>query len=127
MTHQFAGWLEISTYGEGDNVLYLVDRTPKKIYRDEPLADQLGFMDGHFCTVRYWVTDKEASRDEAVTEFLNTLSGDANVQFGSHYSELTGYLWTDEECKVGGHDLIDRLKTDVGKYLILEIDVAGET
>ncbi|MNJ80064.1 hypothetical protein D3C77_783070 [compost metagenome] len=49
--------------------------------------------------------------------------GFCDVGYGARYSELTGYLWTDEYLKVGGHDIIEELRSYVGKWLILEIEV----
>src|SRR5437868_3327415 len=39
----------------------------------------------------------------------------------SHYSEITGYLWTDENLMVGGHDLLDELRSHKGSFVHLEI------
>ena len=50
--------------------------------------------------------------------------GDANVDLQSRYSEITGYLWTDEDLNVGGHDLLAELKGHVGKWLIMEVEEA---
>ena len=47
--------------------------------------------------------------------------GGIEADFNPRYSEITGYLWTDEELNVGGHDLMAELKSNVGKWLILEI------
>ena len=48
---------------------------------------------------------------------------DAHARFGACYSEYTGYLWTDEEVLIGGHDLIEELRGCEGKWLLLEIVV----
>ena len=42
------------------------------------------------------------------------------------YSDYTGYLWTDENLKIGGHDLLDELKEDCGKWLFLTIEYKDE-
>jgi hypothetical protein len=37
------------------------------------------------------------------------------------YSEITGYLWTEESLMIGGHDLLEIFRSHVGHYLVLEI------
>ena len=44
----------------------------------------------------------------------------------SFYSELTGYPWTDEWLKIGGHNLIKELESYRDKWAILEIEVHEE-
>jgi hypothetical protein len=89
-----------------------------------PLAVVLrGLISNRQVTVRYWITDEQCSKEEAVESLVMRLHGLAECKFDSHYSELTGYLWTDEEVKVGGHDLIRELESFVGMYLTLEVDV----
>lgn len=90
---------------------------------DEPLAERLEFMDCRTVTVRYWVAEKQCTKEEAVEDFAGTLMGRAKSDFGARYSEITGYLWTDEHIQVGGHDLLDELKSYIGQFLILEIEL----
>lgn len=111
----FTGWLKVGDYGDSMDVLLL---------DDEPLAEQL--EDNIACkevTVRYWVTDKECTKDQAVESFIRMLSGDLEAEFSARYSDITGYLWTDEEINVGGHDLLSELTSHDGGYLILEVEL----
>jgi hypothetical protein len=113
----FEGLLSLHTWGEASDVLFLSSLR-------EPLAEELGdTIRNKNVTARYWITDKQATYEEALEDFVKMVSGCSETRFGSRYSELTGYLWTDEECKVGGHDLIDEFKSNVGKWLILEIEI----
>lgn len=77
-------------------------------------------------TLRYWLSDKELSKDELITDFLNMVYGETSAYSGSVYSECTGYLWTDNVLKVGGHDLVKELCNKKGKYLYMEIGVHGK-
>ncbi len=116
-TKTYTGLLTIHSWGEADDILFLSSLR-------EPLAENLEYdIARKQVTARYWITNKETSKEEAQIQFLNKLMGLAECDFGSHYSEITGYLWTDEECKIGGHDLIAELRSHVGKWLILEIDI----
>ena len=111
----YTGLLSLHIYGEADDILFLSTLL-------DPLAEELEWMKGKNVTVRYWITDKQVSKEDAVEGFVGQLMGIADCEFGARYTEVTGYLGTDEELNVGGHDLISELKSAVGKWLILEID-----
>lgn len=116
-TNTYQGLLCLHGYGEADNILFLSSL-------EKPLAEELEWdIKKKTITVRYWITDKQCSRDEAQEAFMKRVFGMAECDFESHYSEITGYLWTDEDLKVGGHDLLAELKSHIGKWLILEIDI----
>ena len=112
----YEGLLCLHNYGEACDVLFLSSLS-------DPLAGELGWIHNKKVTVRYWVSDKPCTRDEVIEATILTVMGIGDVQFCSHYSEYTGYLWTDEELKIGGHDLLCELNNNVGKWLILEIEV----
>ena len=117
-TKRYSGWLVEQDWGEGMDVLWLKDG-------DEPIAQLIANdMDDHgpYLSVRYFVSDNEASLEQAQEAWLRTLFGASDANVGHAYSEFTGYLWTDEEINVGGHDLIAELHSHVGKYLNLEIE-----
>lgn len=111
--HIHKGWL---TYG-----LDHEDHETVKL-NDEPVAEELEYLTNHIATVKYFISDKEATEDELQVDFLtNTLYGNLESEFSARYSEYTGYLWTDDELKIGGHDLLHELKSYVGKYLFMVI------
>jgi len=114
---QVSGWLTLRDFSEATDVLFLDD--------DEwPLLDNLeGEINGKTVSARYWITDKKVSRKEASSEFLKSVMGYAECEFTSHYSDVTGYLWTDEELRIGCHDLLAELESHAGKFLVLEIDI----
>lgn len=113
----YSGFLTVREYGEASGVLFIKGS-------DSPLAESLQHdISGKQVSARYWITNSACTRDEAVEEFVKRLHGCANCKFESYYSEITGYLWTDEEINIGGHDLLAELATHAGKYLILEVDI----
>ena len=117
-THVITGLLSIHCFAEGDALFVSSMR--------DPLAKELVRMftwGQKRATVRYWITKKDCNKEQAMLSNLRQLSGDVTCEFGAHYSEMTGYLWTDEMCKVGGHDLISELHSHVGKWLYMEIDI----
>lgn len=115
-TRTYAGLITEHDVGDSDNLLFL-----SSVKR--PLADELEWMMRKIVTVRYWVSDKEITKEEAEEAFMSELMGVTSGNgFRVRYSDLSGYLWTDEEINVGGHDLINELRSSVGKWLILEIE-----
>lgn len=115
-TLTYQGLLSLHGY-DGEDFLYLSSLRM-------PLADELkNAISGRLVSVRYWITDKPATKEEATMDFVKLLAGVANCEFGAHYSEPTGYLWTDESINIGGHGIMDELQSSVGKWLIMEIDV----
>ena len=116
-TKTYTGMLNLRDPGEAMDILYVssIDRPLAEVLADE--------ISGRTVSVRYWVTDKEVSKDAAAECFIGRLMGQADCEFMSWYSEVTGYLWTDENIKIGGHDLLAELQSYVGRYLILEVDL----
>jgi hypothetical protein len=96
---------------------------------NEPLAKVLECYHNKVLSIHYFIVDKEMSEDEAMTEFLTNidtdkyeLKGKADIQYIPRYSEYTGYLWTDEDLMIGGHDLLEELSSNIGRYLILIVN-----
>lgn len=114
-TETYQGLLCLHTAGDADDVLFLSSLK-------DPLARELQWMNSKKVTVRYWVTDRQVTKEEAEETFVQLCMGKAKADYGSHYSDMTGYLWTDEELNVGGHNIIEELKSYVGKWLIMEVD-----
>jgi hypothetical protein len=63
------------------------------------------------------------NKEELEEEHFKTLIGATDAEYNARYSDLTGYLWTDEDWNVGGHNLLSELKSNVGKWLILEVEL----
>lgn len=116
----YSGMLEERTYGEDDYVLFL---SGSKVPLAEIIGDAIG---GKQVTARYWITNQPCTKEEANEEFMKQVMGLADAKYDVHYSDITGFLWADEECNIGGHDLIEELKGEIGKHLILEIEIHGE-
>lgn len=85
-----------------------------------------GFF-GQKVNVRYWIGDKEATKEEAITNFLETLydgdlDGLSEMQPWS-YSEYTCGEDFHEHLWIGGHNLLAELSNANGKYVILEVEI----
>lgn len=94
---------------------------------DYPLAEDIADdieRHGRYLTARYYIHDskEEISKDDLPEAFLKSIYGAANACYMARYSEITGYLWTDEEINIGGHSLLEELRSHFGKWLYLEIE-----
>ena len=130
-TKLFSGWIALRNEGEAYDILFVGGTKSSWLSNEDnrPLAERvqdLMMSHGDFLSIRYWVSDKEQPLEEVQEEFLMELMGAANADYGHHYSELTGYLWTDEELMVGGHDLLKELKSHKDRFLHLEITFSQE-
>lgn len=99
-------------------------------YEYEPLAETIGDdleRHGRYASVRYWTADAPMGDEEIAEGAIRAmLGGEADAQYSPRYSDVTGYLWTDEDITVGGHDLLEELKSQAGRYCLLEIGYAKE-
>lgn len=115
------GKLVITGNGEEDDLLgILYDDNHVAIFADE-LNDL--WLNRKQITARYFLTDVPLSKDALNDELAKVCVGVSDIKYGMAYSEYTGYLWTDEKFNIGGHNIIDELKNNIGKYLHLEIEV----
>lgn len=112
----------IDNIGDGDSLEAHIWDTR---YLPKEEADRLTreYPHNKWVSVRYWIADKQESIEAIKQRAIEQLYGAVKADWGSRYSEITGYLWTDEDFQVGGHDMIGRLTSEIGKYLVLEIDM----
>jgi len=117
----YAGRIAERPCGEDDYALFIGDA-------DRPFADQ--FEDaleehGRMVTVRYFITDEHRTIEELTENHVRMLVGAATAEYSQRYSEITGYLWTDAELNVGGHDLLTELRDHAGRYLHMTVMFHG--
>src|SRR5712675_1640367 len=69
-----------------------------------------------------WVIGpKSITKELALEAQVNTQIGELDIKYDAHYSDVTGYLWTDEDFKFGGHDMFVFLENNINKYIFLVI------
>ena len=116
-TKIYTGTIRKDDYRENCDVLFIGE------YK-EPIAKIFAEdFQGQKVSIRYWTSDKEKSKKELQKGFLKTLFGEIEAEYEDFYSEYTGYLWTDEELCIGGHDLLAEIRNYEGKYIRLEVDI----
>lgn len=62
-------------------------------------------------TFQFHVASEPFSFHQLEQELVKTAMGEVRSEFRHAYSDLTGYLWTTEELKVGGHDLLEEINS----------------
>ena len=122
MTKVYRGRIKETSNGEDDRLLGLGSGSQHRPLA-EVIADDMEEY-GRYLTVRYYVSDEEMSEEELKRSVLRVIFGEGDAECEAQYSETTGYLWTDEELNVGGHDLLAELHSQMGRHLHLEITYA---
>lgn len=123
---EYKGWITTGSNGEEDEIITLGGSGDD---RSSWLAEliEMDIEDyGSFLTVRYFISDKESGWDRLNEEFIKTIVGFGSAEYAMVYSEYTGYLWTDESIKVGGHQLLNELYGNCGRYLHMKITYTKE-
>jgi hypothetical protein len=52
-----------------------------------------------------------------------SMMGEVDSEYYHTYSDYTGYLWTNEGFTCGGHDIPQILKSHMGEYIHMEIEL----
>ncbi len=95
----------------------------------DPLSDKImndiGIY-GRKLSVQYFASDIQMDSDALVTAWLDQIEGIGSADYAVRWSDVTGYLWTDDYIMVGGHDLIEELQSHEGMYIHLEIKYSKE-
>lgn len=119
-TKVYKGKIRIGVYGANDEALFVGENT-------EPFTEvwNYDFTKRQQVSVKYWISETEKTREQLQENQLLSISGAAEADYGDRGSDITGYLWTDQDLKVGGHDLYQELVDEVGKFLFMEINYDG--
>jgi hypothetical protein len=113
----YKGLIAEKEYGESCEALFIGEM-------EEPIAYEFEEkMQGKQVSVRYWLSDSSKTKEELVENMVMAMVGAVDADYSDRYSDVTGYLWTDEELNIGGHDLLDELRSNVGRFVYMEIDV----
>ena len=77
-------------------------------------------------SISYYISDKLLAREELEKQHINKIMGIVTSSCYPVYSDITGYLWTEEDCKIGGHNLLEEINNYEGKYIDMQIVIHNE-
>ncbi len=130
--HVIEGYIKEMTWGDNTFALMVIDL--KQVANSKPrleirplvaLVQDLNYgRDYPYLRARYFISNTPKTFQEAEFNQISALVGDYEADYTANYSDLTGYLWTDETLQIGGHNLIEELRGHAGKYLCLELTFA---
>lgn len=115
-------------YGTDGHIYYqLVQPDGYKIDLVARVAEIADFMGGKMAA-SWWIGDTPKTKDQLVEGFLGRVYGDVESRNWSeeyYYSSYTHGSYEYEECKVGGHSLLEGFED--GKFILFEFtDGLGE-
>ena len=80
--------------------------------------------EGISASITYHVTNVALNEDELILSMMKTMEGEPKSKYGHAFSDLTGYLWTDEKFIINNHNVIDEIYSQVadeyGRYSLEE-------
>jgi hypothetical protein len=118
----YEGMLCYTGNGEESRLLGILPTSGPHAFECQIFADIASDWTCKEASVRYFISDVPATKDELESDLVRVVCGACKSRYGMHYSEITGYLWTDEDFNVGGHDLIAELRSNLGKFLYMEVE-----
>lgn len=79
---------------------------------------------GHrYANVQMLIGDTPIDIEHIDETKIVSMMGEVDHDYYHSYSDYTGYLGTYEKFKVGGHDLLQILRSNQNKYIHLEIEL----
>lgn len=85
-------------------------RTPVgEIYLAEAI-EKITDWCGSILTFAWHIASEPLSFHELEEQLVKTVMGDTKARFTHAYSDLTGYLWTEEKIECGGHDILREIQ-----------------
>lgn len=117
------GTLVMGSNDEGASVLAVVDPRTYHVVRVAEWAQSFLGWCRKQVSVRYYLANTALSEEDLQRAAVHTLLGAPRAEYALRYSEITGYLWTDETLQIGGHDLLAELRGHLGSFLHLEITI----
>ena len=86
------------------------------------MESRCGWLD-RYASIQMLTGDTPIDMDHIDETKIVSMEGITESEYYHRYSDYTGYLWTEEEFKCGGHDLLKILERNMGKYIHIEIEL----
>lgn len=102
----------------GDELETVVDSFPFT----KEMAEKCGWF-GSFANIQMLTGDTPIDIDHIDETKIVSMMGEVDSKYYHRYSDLTGYLWTEEEFKCGGHNIPQILQSHMDEYVHMEIEL----
>lgn len=76
-----------------------------------------------YASIQMLTGDTPIELDHIDETKIVSMEGDVDSYYYHRYSDYTGYLWTEEGFKCGGHDIPKILKSHIDEYVHMEIEL----
>lgn len=86
------------------------------------MESRCGWLD-RYASIQMLTGDTPIDMDHIDETKIVSMEGITQSDYYHRYSDYSGYLWTEEEFKCGGHDLLKILEGNMGKYIHIEIEL----
>ena len=82
---------------------------------------------GSITTFQYHISSKPLGFYDLEEHMIKTAMGLTKANFSHAYSDLTGYLWTNEDIEVSGHNVLEEIQQTIhsmsgAKYIALRVE-----
>lgn len=81
---------------------------------------------GCYASIRFVTGITQIDPTKVEETIIESYYGEADTFYEHLYSDFTGYLYTSEGFKIGGHDIPAILESYIDKYIHMEIDLYKE-
>jgi len=127
------GWAE--TFDDAGRAIGIIEEKRVKSFSGEesvietssyPIAPKMNSLCGwgRFASVNFYVSERPIdSPEKAKEEFIRSIVGGVQAEYRHMHTSLTGYIGTTSEFKVGNHDILEILRSHLGKYIHMEIKI----
>jgi hypothetical protein len=78
-----------------------------------------------YASIQMLTGDTPIDLDHIDETKIVSMMGEVDSHYYHQYSDYTGYLWTEEGFKCGGHDIPKILRSHIGEYIHMEIELYG--
>ena len=86
------------------------------------MEDKCGWRD-KYVSIQMLTGNTPIDIDHIDETKIVSMMGEVDSEYYHTYSDYTGYLWTNEGFTCGGHDIPQILKSHMGEYIHMEIEL----
>ena len=101
------------------------DRTVDQFPFTKEMEEKCGWR-GNYASIQMLTGDTPIDINHIDETKIVSMMGEVSSHYYHRYSDYTGYLWTEEEFKCGGHDIPAILESHIGEYIHMEIELYEE-